>query len=145
MATMSDEQIYDFLDFGTRTAHLGTVRADGRPHVKPIWFVLDGAPEAFVLLLNTGVNTVAGRNLARDRRVTVSVDDPAPPFAFVIIEGTAELIDDLDQVRESATEIGARYMGADRAEEFGRRNGVPGELLVRITPSRIVGQSNLAG
>jgi PPOX class probable F420-dependent enzyme len=137
MADMSDEEIYDFLGEGTRTGHLATTRADGRPHVKPTWFVLDGTPEEFTLLLNTGVSTVAGRNLARDNRVAMSVDEPTPPYSFVLIQGTAELIDDLDAVRESATEIGARYMGVERGEEFGARNGVPGELLVRITPARI--------
>ena len=144
MAEMSDEQIYDFLGDGTRTGHLASVRADGRPHVKPVWFVLDGTPEAFTLLFNTGTTTVAGRNLARDPRVTISVDDPRPPFSFVIVEGTAELIDDLDAVTESAAEIGGRYMGADRADEYGKRNGVPGELLVRITPTRITAQADLA-
>ena len=144
MTAMSDEQIYDFLGEGTRTGHLASVRADGRPHVKPVWFILDGIPEEFTLLLNTGVATVAGRNLARDPRVTLSVDVPVPPFAFVIVEGTAELIDDLDAVRESATEIAARYMGAERAEEYGTRNGVPGELLVRITPTRITAEADLA-
>jgi PPOX class probable F420-dependent enzyme len=144
MAQMSDEEVYDFLGEGTRTGHIATTRADGRAHVKPVWFVLDGTPEAFTLLLNTGAQTVAGRNLARDNRVSVSVDDPRPPFSFVLLEGTAELIDDLDAVRESAAEIGGRYMGADRAEEYGKRNGVPGELLVRITPTRIVARRDLA-
>ena len=141
---MSEEQVYDFLDSGTRTAHLGTIRADGRAHVKPVWFVLDGIPEEFAVLLNTGADSLAGRNLAHDPRVTLSVDDPHPPFSFVIIEGTAELITDPDQLLESATEIGGRYMGADRAEEYGKRNGVPGELLVRITPTKLISQSDLA-
>jgi PPOX class probable F420-dependent enzyme len=145
MAHMSDEQIFDFLRAGTRTGHLGTVRADGRPHVKPTWFVVEGTPAAFTLALNTGAGTVAGRNLARDNRVTVSVDDPNPPFSFVIIEGSAELITDLDAVRTSAAQIGGRYMGADRAQEYGERNGVPGELLVRITPTRITAERDLAG
>jgi PPOX class probable F420-dependent enzyme len=145
MAHMSDEERYDFLGEGTRTGHLATVRADGRPHVKPVWFVLDGTPEEFSLLLTTGDDTVAGRNLARDNRVSVAVDDPTPPFSYVLIEGTAELIDDLGQVRESAGEIGARYMGADRTEEFAARNGVPGELLVRITPTRITASKDIAG
>ena len=144
MAQMTDEEVYDFLGAGTRTGHLATVRADGRAHVKPVWFELDGTPEEFVLLLNTGDGTVAGRNLARDPRVTVSVDDPNPPFAFVVIEGTAELITDLALVQEAAAEIGGRYMGRDRAEEYGRRNGVPGELLVRITPTKLIGVRDLA-
>jgi len=44
-----------------------------------------------------------------------------------------------------ATAIGARYMGPERAEEFGRRNGVPGELLVRLHPERVIAQTDIAG
>jgi PPOX class probable F420-dependent enzyme len=145
MAQMTDEEAYDFLGAGTRTGHLATARADGRAHVKPVWFVLDGTPEGFTLLFNTGEDTVAGRNLARDPRLTISVDDPNPPFAFVIIEGTAELITDPPQLQESAAEIGGRYMGAARAEEYGKRNGVPGELLVRVTPTKVIAVKDLAG
>ena len=36
-------------------------------------------------------------------------------------------------------------MGAERAEEFGARNGVPGELLVRLRITRVVAQSAVAG
>jgi len=43
-----------------------------------------------------------------------------------------------DDLVRFATMIGGRYMGSDRAEEFGRRNGVEGELLVRLLPERIV-------
>ncbi len=78
MAQMTPQQIFDFLGAGTRTGHVATTRADGRPHVKPMWFVVDGTPEAFTLLLNTGEGTVKGKTLARDPRVSVSVDDPAP-------------------------------------------------------------------
>jgi len=44
-----------------------------------------------------------------------------------------------------ATEIGARYMGIDRAEEFGTRNAVPGELLIRVTPDRVISNADVAG
>lgn len=141
---MTDDEIYDFLGAGTRTGHLATTRADGRAHTKPVWFVLDGPPEAFTVLFNTGDATVAGRNLARDPRLSLSVDDPHPPFAFVILEGTAELITDLDAVRESAAAIGGRYMGPDRADEYGKRNGVPGELLIRVTPTKLIAVRDLA-
>ena len=43
------------------------------------------------------------------------------------------------------TKIGARYMGEDRAEEFGRRNAVEGELLVRLTPDRVVAIDDMTG
>jgi len=81
---------------------------------------------------------VKGRALQRDPRVSMCVDDESPPFAFVMIEGLATVIRDHDELLAAATRIGARYMGADRAEEFGRRNAVPEELLVRVTPTRIV-------
>ncbi|MCG0288550.1 PPOX class F420-dependent oxidoreductase [Streptomyces sp. PSAA01] len=131
---MTKDQWQKFLMEGTRTAKLSTVRADGSPHIAPVWFLLDGDD----LVFNTGQETVKGRNLARDGRVAICVDDDRPPFAFVTLRGRAELIDDLQQVRDWATRIAARYMGEDRAKEFGDRNGVPGELLVRVRIDKVL-------
>jgi PPOX class probable F420-dependent enzyme len=117
------------------------VRRDGSPLVVPIWFVLDDDGS---LVFTTGEETVKGRALRRDPRLALCVDDESPPYAFVRIDGSAELSDDLDEVRRYATRIGTRYMGADRAEEFGRRNGVPGELLVRVRPTRLRGYAGIA-
>jgi PPOX class probable F420-dependent enzyme len=137
--TMTDDERRAFLLAGTRTAIVSTVRADGRPHAAPVWFVLDGDD----VLFNTGADTVKGRNLARDARTVLTVDDEVPPFAFVTLEGTVSLADNPPESLAWATAIGARYMGADVAEQFGRRNAVPGEYLVRFTPTRIVAQSGL--
>lgn len=131
---MTDEQWRAFVSHGTRTAKLSTVRANGSPHIAPIWFLLDGDDVVF----NTGKDTVKGRNLARDGRVALCVDDDQPPFAFVVLQGRAELIEDIEQVRHWATRLGGRYMGEDRAEEFGKRNGVPGELLVRVSIDKVL-------
>ncbi|WP_432013162.1 PPOX class F420-dependent oxidoreductase [Streptomyces cucumeris] len=138
---MTKDQWQKFVSEGTRTGKLSTVRADGSPHIAPVWFLLDGDD----LVFNTGQGTVKGRNLARDGRVSLCVDDDRPPFSFVTVQGRAELIDDLAQVREWATRIAARYMGEDRAEEFGARNGVPGELLVRVRVEKVIGMADLAG
>ncbi|MET7385936.1 PPOX class F420-dependent oxidoreductase [Streptomyces sp. NPDC005385] len=131
---MTDEQWRAFVSQGTRTGKLSTVRADGSPHVAPIWFVLDGDD----LVFNTAKDSVKGRNLVRDGRVALCVDDDRPPFAFVVLEGTAVLSEDVDELRHWAARIGGRYMGEDRAEEFGRRNGVPGELLVRLRIAKVL-------
>jgi PPOX class probable F420-dependent enzyme len=141
---MTPEQVRDFLSTGTRTGKLAWVGRDGRPHVTPIWFVVDGAGDELELLFNTGATTAKGRALARDPRVALVVDDERPPFAYVRISGDVELIDELDQVRAAAARIGGRYMGADRAEEFGARNGVPGELLVRLRPTKVVSEAGVA-
>ena len=144
MAAMTAGQTWDFLMAGTATAHLATVRADGRPHVKPVWFELAGEPGDFQVVFTTAADTVAGRNLRRDGRVMLSVDDPVPPFAFVSVEGQAELSEDPAELLAVATRLGGRYMGAGRAAEYGARNGVPGELIVRVTPARVVAQRDIA-
>lgn len=140
MRTMSAEERRRFLSHGTRTGQLATVRAAGAPHVVPIWFVLDGDD----LVFNTGADTVKGRNLRRDPRVCISVDDQAPPYSFVQINGVASLSEDVEAMLPWSTAIAARYMGRGRAEEYGRRNAVPGELLVRVTPARIVAVFGMA-
>ncbi|AZM63622.1 MULTISPECIES: PPOX class F420-dependent oxidoreductase [unclassified Streptomyces] len=137
---MTEEEWREFVSYGTRTAKLATVRADGSPHVAPIWFLLEGNEVIF----NTGAATVKGRNLARDARVALCVDDDRPPFSFVMLQGRARLSEDPDELRYWATRIGARYMGEDRAEEFGARNAVPGELVVRITVDKVVAEADLA-
>jgi len=140
MAKMTPQQWHEFVMTGTRTGKLGVTRADGRPHVTPIWFVLDGAD----VMLTTEETSVKGRALRRDPRVCLCVDDQEPPFSFVVIEGEATLSEDLDELRKWSEVIGGRYMGADRGAEFGARNGVPGELLVRIRPSRVIAERDIA-
>jgi PPOX class probable F420-dependent enzyme len=88
---MSPEEVLAFLSaLPARTAKLATTRADGRPHVAPVWYDLDGSTMVF----NTGADTIKGRNLRRDGRVAICVDDEVPPFTFVTVQGTAELSED---------------------------------------------------
>lgn len=137
---MSSEEARAFLAEGTRTGKLAVVRKDGRPLVTPIWFVLDGDDVVFMTHESSG----KGRAVRRDTRVAMVVDEEVAPFAFVLIEGVVSVSEDLDELRHWGTVIGGRYMGVDRAEEYGARNGVPGELLVRLRPTRIVAASGIA-
>jgi PPOX class probable F420-dependent enzyme len=137
---MTAEQRRHFLLTGTRTGVLATVRADGRPHAAPIWFTLDGDD----VLFTTGADTVKGRNLRREGRALMVVDESTPPFDFVTLEGPVDISEDLDEMLHWATVLGARYMGAEAGAEFGRRNAVPGELLIRLRPDRIVALAGIA-
>jgi PPOX class probable F420-dependent enzyme len=128
------ERVVSFLSAGTRTGMLGHVAADGRPLVAPVWFVVDDGQ----LVFNTGRDTSKGRALARDSRVVICVDDPHPPYSFVQVQGVATVTEDPQDMLDIATRTGARYMGADRANEFGRRNAVPGELVVRVRPTKVI-------
>ncbi len=141
MREMSERERLRFLSEGTRTGKLATVRSDGSPHVVPIWFVLD---DDGALVFNVDGGSLKAKALQRDPRVSLCVDDETPPFAFVLLEGTAEVSYDVDEVLPWSTRIGARYMGAEAAEAFGRRNAVPGELLVRLRPTRVVAHVGIA-
>jgi len=137
---MTKKEIRKFLLHGTRTGKLATVRKDGRPHVVPIWFDLDGD----AIVFTTGGESVKAKNMKRDPRVSICVDDETPPFSFVQVEGIASFSEDLKEMLYWATRIGGRYMGDDQAEAFGKRNAVPGEILVRVTPTKIIGWKDVA-
>ena len=134
MSSISDPDVQAFLGHGTRTGKIAWTASDGRPLVAPIWFLVEDGEIVF----NTGTDTAKGRAIARDPRLAMSVDLEDPPFGFVQIQGVATTSEDPDELVRTATALGARYMGAERAEEFGRRNGVPGELIVRLRPTKVI-------
>lgn len=139
---MSDNEVRAFLKTDPpHTGKLATVRADGRPHVAPVWYAVDDDGS---IMFTTGEDTVKGSNLARTGYAAMSVDDERPPFSFVTLEGPVELSDDLNQVRHWATILGGRYMGEAEAKAFGERNAVPGELLARLRPEKVVSAKDLA-
>jgi PPOX class probable F420-dependent enzyme len=127
-----------------RTGKLAVVRADGSPHVAPVWVDLDGEGDDATIVFMTSADTVKGKAIMRDPRVSICFDDERPPFSFVTIAGTATTSTDPDDLRRWATRIGGRYMGADRAEEYGRRNAVPPEMVVRVRPTRVVAKVDVA-
>ena len=123
-----------------RTAKLAVVRADGSPHVAPVWADLDGDEIVFM----TSADTIKGKGILRDPRVSLCWDNERPPFSFVTIAGTATTSADPDELLAWATRIGGRYMGADQAAVYARRNAVPPELVVRVTPTRITAKVDVA-
>ncbi|MBR8639652.1 PPOX class F420-dependent oxidoreductase [Streptomyces tuirus] len=131
---MSTEEWHAFITRSTATARFATVGADGLPNISPVWYVFDGQD----FLFTTGGNTAKARNLQRDPRASLCVADDAPPFAYVEVRGDVTLGDDPAELYDVAYRAGARYMGQGRAEEFGKRNGVPGELVVRLRPTKVI-------
>ena len=140
MQNMTANETKEFLSRGTRTGKLATVRKDGRPHVAPIWFDLEGETLVFM----TWHESVKAANIRRDPRVSLCVDEEVPPYAFVLVEGTVTFSDNADERAYWARRIGARYMGADLAEAYGQRNGVEGELVARLQPAKIIAKKDVA-
>jgi PPOX class probable F420-dependent enzyme len=141
MRRLDDDEIRAFLTAGTRTGKLAVTRLDGSPMVVPIWFVVDDDGS---LLFTTWGDGIKAKSIRRDGRVSLCVDEEQPPYAYVRVDGATTVSQDPEELRRWAIRIARRYMGAERADEFGRRNGVPGELLVRITPTRTVAQAGIA-
>ena len=126
MTEMSKAEIGRFLIQGTLTGKLATVKKDGRSHVVPIWFVLDKSNskgKVGDIIFTTGDTSVKANNIQRDNRVSICVDDQIPPFSFVTVFGT---------------------MGKRNAEAYGKRNSEEGLVLVRIKPTRILAEKDIA-
>ena len=149
MTEMSNTEIARFLMQGTFTGKLATVKKDGSSHVVPIWFVLDGGNSRGKIgniVFTTGETSVKANNIQRDNRVNICVDDQIPPFSFVTVFGTAKIYPyKQKEVLKWATKIAERYMGKDNAEAYGRRNSGEGAVLVRIKPTRIIAEKDIAG
>ena len=140
MRRMNEAEIRAFLTVGTRTGKLAVTRLDGSPMVVPIWFAVD---EDDTLLFTTWAESIKGKSLRRDGRVSLCVDDERPPYAYVHVRGRAH-IDEQSDLLAWTTRIAQRYVGAEQSEAYGRRNAVPTELLVRIRPERVIAEFDVA-
>ncbi|MET9293968.1 PPOX class F420-dependent oxidoreductase [Streptomyces sp. NPDC003077] len=137
---MTKDEWQRFLSEGSKTGKLATVRADGRPHVVPVWFLLDGDD----LLFMVSKESVKGRNLLRDGRAALCVDSEVMPYRYATAEGRVEVNEDADDLRRSATLIAARYVGEEAAEKLGALGGGPGAMVVRMRIERVVAEADIS-
>jgi PPOX class probable F420-dependent enzyme len=142
MKKMTESETRNFLMKGTYTGKLATVRKNGWPHIAPIWFILEGDTTNIIFM--TWFDSIKAKNIKNNPKVSLCADDQTPPFSFVTVEGTAEIIDEPNDLLRWATRIAARYMGEKNAETFGTRNSSEGELLLRIRPNKIIGQKDIS-
>lgn len=82
------------------------------------------------------------RAIRNDGRVALSVDYEQEPYAFALIEGTASVSEDADELLRWSTRIAARYIGEEKAAEYSETNVPSGEILVRVKPTRILGEGH---
>jgi PPOX class probable F420-dependent enzyme len=125
MTEMSKKEIRKFLMQDTFTGKLATIKKDGSPYVVPIWFVLDdynsSRGRVGDIIFTTDNTSVKAKNIQRDKRVSICVDDQIPPFSFVTVYDTAKIYHyNQNELLKWATKIAQRYMGKDNAEAFGR-------------------------
>ncbi|MDH5432251.1 MAG: PPOX class F420-dependent oxidoreductase [Nitrosopumilus sp.] len=140
MQKMSNDEINEFLIEGTKTGKISSIRKNGLPHIAPIWFVWEDEKIYFTTLSAT----IKAKNITNNPNVSFCADEQAPPYSFVIIEGKASITQDYKGLLLWTTKIASRYMGEENSERIGKRNCVEGELLVEITPTKILGIKEVA-
>ncbi len=141
MKKMNQDEIREFLMMGTFTGKLGTINKDGSSHITPIWYTLD---ENNYITFTTYFKSVKAINLLRDSRISICVDDQTPPFSFVIVLGIAKVDSQPTDLLVWTTKIAERYMGKKLSLEYGKRNAVEGELLIKVIPIKINGQKDIS-
>ena len=140
MKNMTRDEAIAFLGAGMPTAAVATTRADGAPHVVPVWFVMDG--DMFVFTCAAG--SVKARNLRRDPRIAISVDDDEFPYTFACGSGTADVDAQPADLLAWTTRIAARYVAPERVEEYGRKDAEIDDWVVRVPLARVFGTADLA-
>lgn len=107
-------------------AHLATLMSDGRPQVSPVWCDFDGTH----VRINSARGRVKDRNMRRDPRVTLALQDPDNPYRYLEVRGrVVEIIE--DGADAHIDRLAKKYLGVD---QYPYRQ--PGEVRVtyRIEP-----------
>ncbi|MFE9093059.1 PPOX class F420-dependent oxidoreductase [Streptomyces sp. NPDC007264] len=113
---------------------VGTIQPDGSPQLSPVWVKRDGEH----VLFSTTVDRRKKKNLDRDPRVSVVVQDPRSPYEYAEIRGTAEMT--TEGGAGLIDELSLKYTGKKYAE-FNPASGQDAErVVVRIVPRKVVGR-----
>ena len=121
---------------------LGIINKNGTPHVVSICFTMDDEDD---MIFNTSGKSIKAQNIRRHNRVRICVDDQIPLNSLILLMGIADIISDKPtEIFKWAKIIAARYMGNDKAEEYGKRNSSEGEFLIKIKPTKVIGQKDIA-
>lgn len=116
---------------------VATVQPDGAPQASPVWVKRDGDD----LLFSTTAERVKARNLSRDPRVSVVVVNPAAPYNYAQVYGTASVT--TEGARELIDELSVKYTGKDYDTFSGGRADDGTRIIVRVTPEKVSGQGDL--
>ncbi len=122
-----------FLDLFQKRAfaHLATLMPDGSPHVTPMWVDFDGAH----LIVNSARGRQKDRNLQRNERVAVEIQDPDNPYRYLLVRGRVVKITE-EGADAGIDKLAFKYLGQEKYP-----NRRPGEVRViyQIEPERVTG------
>jgi len=128
MATNIPESFKDLFE-KKAFAHLATLMKDGSPQVTPVWCDFDGA----LVWVNSAKGRVKDKNMRRDERVALAIQDPDNAYRYMEIRGEVAEITE-DGADAHIDRLAKKYLGKDR---YPYR--APGELRViyKIRPTKV--------
>jgi PPOX class probable F420-dependent enzyme len=127
MARISEE--YKELFVKVAFAHLATLMPDGSPQVTPVWVDYDGTH----VRVNSAKGRVKDKNMRREKRVALSIQDPDNAYRYIAVRGeVAEITEEGADAHIDA--LAKKYLGKER---YPFR--APGEVRViyKIRPDKV--------
>jgi PPOX class probable F420-dependent enzyme len=105
-------------------AHLATLMPDGSPQVTPIWIDYDGE----FILFNSALGRQKDRNIRRDNRVAISIQDPDNPYRYLQIRGKVIEITETG-ADAHIDKLAFKYLGV---EKYPHRNPDEVRLIYKV-------------
>ena len=131
---LSERELAALLE-GPYICRLATARADGRPHIAPMWFLYrDGV---FYFMQRKSAAKQKIKNLQANPHVALSIDTCSTPYQGVLVEGTAEMTE--EQADAIGLEITVKYLGETAGREMHRQLTDESPLwLIKVTPAKVM-------
>ena len=116
-----------------RFAVLATINQDGTPQLTTMWYLLE---DDGTILMNTKVGRLKERNLRRDHRISICIEDD---YNFLTINGMVQLIDDPQKTQNDIYRLSARYHGEEKArrqmqDQFSKE----ARMSLLLKPERVI-------
>ena len=107
--TTLSEKARAFLN-AKRFAVLSTINSDGTPQLTTMWYLLEGD----TIVMNTKAGRIKDRNMRRDPRIAICVEDG---YNYVTISGIVEMIEDPEIAQRDIYRLAIRYDGENNARQ----------------------------
>jgi PPOX class probable F420-dependent enzyme len=110
-------------------AHFGTIMSDGTPQISPVWFDRDGD----VIRVNSAKGRLKDRNVERDPRVTLSIQDPEDPYRYLMVKGKVEEITETG-ADDHIDSLAKKYLGLD---QYPYRSDTEVRVIYKISAEKV--------
>ena len=121
----------EFRDLLTKKAfaHLATIMPDGSPQVTPVWIDFDGGH----VRVNSAKGRIKDKNMRRNGRVALAIQDPDNPYRYLAVRGRVEEITEAG-ADAHIDSLAKKYLGQDR---YPHRQPAEVRVIYRIRPERV--------